>query len=81
VEAVGITEHFNGNNLGLKNMLTQEFYQLFEEAYKQGGTLCEAYNKAEKKFHEKYHHNKYKNFSSFNVARYNKIKRELSQTK
>jgi hypothetical protein len=62
-----------------KNDLRKEFYGLFEEEYVEGVNLCDAYDRAEKRYSEKYNHRMYSNFQSFNVARFNKTKRELKK--
>jgi hypothetical protein len=57
----------------------KEFNEMFSEEYKTGVNMCEAYDKAEQRFCLKYNHRAYANFQSFNVAKFNRAKRELSK--
>lgn len=57
----------------------EDFYVIFDKEYKQGVSIPDAYEKAEKLFIAKYQHRAYSNFQCFNVAKFRKTKRELSK--
>lgn len=59
--------------------IRKEFYEFFDEEYKEGVSMPDAYDLAEKRFSAKYNHRAYSNFQSFNVAKFNKAKRELGK--
>jgi hypothetical protein len=52
---------------------------MFEEEYAKGVNMVEAYDAAESRFIEKHQARAYSNYQSFNSARFNRAKRELSK--
>lgn len=59
----------------------KEFNEMFEEEYSKGVNMVDAYDEAEKRFADKYNHRAYSNYQSFNAAKFNRAKRELTQKK
>lgn len=59
--------------------IRERFNVIFDEEYKKGVSMPEAYASAEKLFAEESKLKAYANFSSFNVARFQKTKRSLKK--
>ena len=57
----------------------KRFNEIFDEEYKRGVSMPEAFALAEKKLSEETVLRAYANFNSFNVARFQKTKRDLEK--
>jgi hypothetical protein len=57
----------------------KRFNEIFDEEYEKGVSMPEAYVSAEKRFSDESKLKAYANFSSFNVARFQKTKRHLKK--
>jgi hypothetical protein len=55
------------------------FNEIFDQEYKKGMSMPEAFDASEKKLSEETILKAYKNFPSFNVARFQKTKRKLEK--